>query len=321
MTLDADLIVDRRRLRRLLTRWRLMAFVSLALGASVLGWAIAGPPGFAPQTDHVARVSLAGFITYDRPFIAMLDRVANNERVKGVVLQIDSPGGSTAGSEALYNAIRRVAEKKPVVAVVGTLGASGAYVAALATDRIIAGQTSLVGSIGVLIQWTELDQALRTLGVKVQEIKTSPLKAAPNGYEPASDDAKAALRALIGDSYKWFTELVKERRGLVDDALTTVTDGRVFTGRQALDLRLIDQLGDEKGARAWLADSKKIPTTLPLTDYKPVRDSVASFLGVNVSAILTWLGLPQALSDTLFAAPQRLDGLVSVWHPLYTKGL
>lgn len=314
MTLEADLIVDRRRLRGQVSRWRLIAFLTLGLLVFGLGWLVAGKPGYGGERDHIARLSLTGLVTYDRTFIRLLDSIADNNHVKGLILQIDSPGGSTAGSEAIYIAIRRVAEKKPVVGVIGTLGASGAYVAALATDHVVAAQTSLVGSIGVLIQWTEFDQAMKTLGLRFQEVKTSPLKASPNGFEPASDEAKAALRAIIDDSYRWFTNLVTERRGLADEALARVSDGRVFTGRQALDLKLVDELGDNKTARAWLASDKKLPASLPEQEYRPRRDTIASYLGFSLGGLAEALGLPGDLAQRLDGTQPRLDGLISVWH-------
>lgn len=315
MALEADLIVDRRRLRSQVSRWRFLALAILAVALLATGWVIAKRPGSTTTSDHIARVSLNGLITYDRPFIRVLEQVADNPKAKALMLMIDSPGGSTAGSEAIYTALRRVAEKKPVIAVVGTLGASGAYVAALASDRIFAAQTSLVGSIGVLIQWAEFDQAMKSLGVRFQEVKTSPLKASPNGYEPASEEARAALRSIIDDSYKWFTALVKDRRQMDDAAVATVSDGRVFTGRQALDLRLVDQLGDGKVARMWLSSEKSLPETLAERDYRPQRDTVASFFGFSAARVAAVLGLPEWMNRILDDAAPRLDGLVSVWHP------
>ena len=315
MALEADLIVDRRRLRSQVSRWRFLALAILAAALLATGWVAAGRPGGDNTGDHIARVSLNGLITYDRPFIRVLEQVADNPSAKALMLLIDSPGGSTAGSEAIYIALRRVAEKKPVIAVVGTLGASGAYVAALASDRIFAAQTSLVGSIGVLIQWAEFDQAMKTLGVRFQEVKTSPLKASPNGYEPASDEAKAALRSIIDDSYKWFTALVRDRRQMDDATVAAVSDGRVFTGRQALDLRLVDQLGDGKVARMWLSRERSLPETLAERDYRPRRDTVASFIGFSAARAVAALGLPEWVSHLFDDAAPRLDGLVSVWHP------
>ena len=183
-------------------------------------------------------------------------------------MHINSPGGTTAGSEQLYDALVRLKAKKPLVVVVEGLAASGGYIGALAADHIIAQQSSLVGSIGVLFQFPNFTELMKTVGVKVEEVKSSPLKAAPNGFEPTSPEARAALDALVKDSYAWFRGLVKERRGMDEALLEKVADGRVFTGRQAVELKLIDQLGDEKTAVAWLVAEKKIKSDLPVRDFK-----------------------------------------------------
>ena len=183
-------------------------------------------------------------------------------------MHINSPGGTTAGSEQLYDALVRLKAKKPLVVVVEGLAASGGYITAIAADHIVAQQSSLVGSIGVLFQFPNFTELLKTVGVKVEEVKSSPLKAAPNGFEPTSPEARAALDALVKDSYAWFRGLVKERRGMDDALLEKVADGRVFTGRQAVDLKLVDQLGDEKTAVAWLVAEKKVKSDLPVRDYK-----------------------------------------------------
>src|SRR5205814_6428227 len=162
-------------------------------------------------------------------------------RVKAVIVHIDSPGGTTAGSEQLHEALRRVAAAKPLVVVIDGLAASGGYIAAMSADYIVAQGTSLVGSIGVLFQYPNVSDLLKTIGVKVEEIKSSPLKAAPNGYEPTSAEARAAIEALVKDSYAWFRGIVKERRSMDDGLLEKVADGRVFTGHQALDLKLVDE--------------------------------------------------------------------------------
>ena len=164
-------------------------------------------------------------------------------------MHIDSPGGTTAGSEQLYDSLMRLKAEKPMVVVVDGLAASGGYIAAIGADHIVAQQTSLVGSIGVLFQYPNVTELLKTLGVKVEEIKSSPLKAAPNGFEPTSPEARAAIESIVKDSYAWFRGLVQERRQMDGAALDRVADGRVFTGRQASTLKLIDQLGDERTAR------------------------------------------------------------------------
>ena len=128
-----------------------------------------------------------------------------------------------------------------MVVVVDGLAASGAYIAALSSEHIIAQDTSLVGSIGVLFQYPNFTDVLKTIGIKVEEIKSSPLKAAPNGFEPTSPEARAAIEAIVLDSYAWFKGLVKDRRQMDDAQLARVADGRVFTGRQAV--------GSEAGRR------------------------------------------------------------------------
>ena len=237
-------------------------------------------------------------------------------------MHINSPGGTTAGSEQLYDALVRLKAKKPLVVVVEGLAASGGYIAAIASDHIIAQQSSLVGSIGVLFQFPNFSELLKTVGVKVEEVKSSPLKAAPNGFEPTSPEARAALDSLVKNSYAWFRGLVKERRGMDDALLEKVADGRVFTGRQAVELKLIDQLGDEKTAVAWLVAQKGIKADLPVRDYKLApRFGDLTFLRTAAAITLDALGLSgvarQIEQTGMAQAADRLglEGMLALWHP------
>jgi len=239
-----------------------------------------------------------------------------------VIVHVDSPGGTTAGSEQLYDSLSLLRDKKPVVIVVDSLAASGAYITALAGDHIVAQQTSLVGSIGVLFQYPNFAELLDKIGVKVEGVKSSPLKAAPNGFEPTSPEATAALESIIKDSYAWFKNLVQDRRHLSDSELQTVSDGRVFTGHQAIGLKLIDELGDERTALAWLAKEKNIDAKLPVRDYElHGRFSDLPFLHASVVALLDATGLTtlaRRLDDWgMVAEVERfnLDGLLALWHP------
>src|SRR5450432_4813360 len=240
MSLDSDVIVDRRRIRRKLTFWRVVAAL-VAIAAIVTVGVIVTPGGRGAFTasGSIARIQIDGLIRSDNDRVEALERLEKS-RAAAVIVHINSPGGTTAGSEQLYDALVRLKAKKPVVVVVEGLAASGGYITAIAADYIIAQQTSLVGSIGVLFQYPNFSDLLKTVGVKVEEVKSSPLKAAPNGFEPTSPEARAALESLVKDSYAWFRNLVGERRGLADAALDRVADGRVFTGRQGLELKLVD---------------------------------------------------------------------------------
>src|SRR6516165_4513585 len=268
MSLDSDVIVDRRRIRRKLTFWRVAA-VAIAIAAIAVIGTLALPGGRSAFTTSgsIARVSIDGLIRSDRDRVEALERLEKSQAA-AVVVHINSPGGTTAGSEQLYDSLIRLKAKKPLVVVVEGLAASGGYITAIASDHIIAQQSSLVGSIGVLFQYPNFSELLKTVGVKVEEVKSSPLKAAPNGFEPTSPEARDALDSLVKDSYAWFKGLVKDRRGMDDELLAKVADGRVFTGRQAVELKLIDQLGDEKTAIAWLEAEKGVKKDLPVHNYK-----------------------------------------------------
>jgi protease IV len=321
MSLDSDVIVDRRRIRRKLTFWRVAA-VAIAI-AAIVGLGLVASPGRSglTATGSIARINIEGLIRSDQERVEALERLEKSQAA-AVIVHINSPGGTTAGSEQLYDALMRLKAKKPLVVVVEGLAASGGYIAAIAADHIIAQQSSLVGSIGVLFQFPNFSELLKTVGVKVEEVKSSPLKAAPNGFEPTSPEAREALASLVKDSYAWFRGLVKERRGMDDELLEKVADGRVFTGRQAVDLKLIDQLGDEKTAIAWLVAQKGVKADLPVRDYKLApRFGDLTFLRTAAALTFDALGLSavarQIEQNGVTQAADRLglDGMLALWHP------
>jgi len=322
MSLDSDVIVDRRRIRRKLTFWRVAAAL-IAIGAIIAVAVIAAPGGRNGLTaaGSIARINIEGVIRSDQERVEALERLEKSQ-ASAVIVHINSPGGTTAGSEQLYDALTRLKAKKPLVVVVEGLAASGGYITAIASDYIIAQQSSLVGSIGVLFQFPNFSELLKTVGVKVEEVKSSPLKAAPNGFEPTSPEARAALDSLVKDSYAWFRGLVKERRGMDDALLEKVADGRVFTGRQAVELKLIDQLGDEKAAVAWLVAQKGVKADLPVRDYKLTpRFGDLTFLRTAAAVTLDALGLSavarQIEQTGVVQAADRLglEGMLALWHP------
>ena len=322
MSLDSDIIVDRRRIRRKLTFWRVMA--ALITIAAIAGFALIATPGargtFA-TAGSIARVQIEGLIRSDSERTRALERLENSQAA-AVIVHVNSPGGTTAGSEQLYDSLTRLKAKKPLVVVVEGLAASGGYITAIASDHIIAQQSSLVGSIGVLFQFPNFTELLKTVGVKVEEVKSTPLKAAPNGFEPTSPEARAALDALVKDSYAWFKDLVKQRRGMDDTQLEKVVDGRVFTGRQAIDLKLIDQLGDEKTAVTWLEEQKGVKKGLSVRDYKlEPRFGDLPFLKTAAAVTLEALGFGsiahQIAQTGVVQAVDRvgLDGMLALWQP------
>ena len=325
MSLDSDVIVDRRRMRRKLTFWRVLAAVVVIAAIATISILVSPRGGAFTSAGSIARVNIEGLIRSDRERVEALERLENSSAA-AVIVHINSPGGTTAGSEQLYDSLTRLKAKKPMVVVVEGLAASGGYIAAISSDHIVAQQSSLVGSIGVLFQFPNVSELLKTIGVQVEEVKSSPLKAAPNGFEPTSPEARAALDALVKDSYAWFRNLVKSRRAMDDAELDKVADGRVFTGHQGVDLKLVDELGDEKTAIAWLVAQKNVKKDLPVRDYKLApRFGDLTFLRTAASITLDALGMGGIAHRIQQAGVAQavdrlsLDGMLALWEPAGTN--
>jgi protease-4 len=300
MAIDTDLLVDRRRLKRNLTAWRVLAVVLLVAG----GLAIAGRLAGLRSADHVARVFISGVIVGDRDRDEVLDEILKDRHARALIVNIDSPGGTVVGGEALYNRLREIGRQKPVVAVMGDTATSAAYMTALGCERIFAHSGSVTGSIGVILQTANLTDLLDRIGIRPETIKSTPLKAQPNPLETFTPEAREVTRRVIADIYAMFVGLVKDRRGLSPEQMQTVADGRVFTGRQALANGLVDELGGESEARAWLASARGIDKAIPTRTVeieKPERK------------VLDWVG--GAFGKMLMPERLRLDGVVSLWHP------
>jgi protease-4 len=320
MSMTADQIVDRRRMRRKLSFWRVTGFLLLVV--AIIGGAVlfSGRDAFPLLAEpQIARITISGFITDDRRQTELFERIAKSDAVSGVIVAIDSTGGATAGGEALYEAIRKLAEAKPTVATVGTFGASAAYMAAIATDHIVARRTSITGSIGVIFQYPEVSELLDKLGVTVEDIKSAPLKAEPSPFKPTSEEARRVIAGIVRDSFDWFVDIVAERRGMLRGEAIALADGRIYTGRQALGARLIDEIGGEEVAIAWLA-TQGVDEKLPVKDWKPSRDSgVFSYTDAALLWIAQRMGLapdllPAGLLERFLPESLKLDGLLSVWQ-------
>ena len=315
--IEAETVIERRRLRRRLTLWRLLAVVLAVFFIALLATGnqrFAGSGSFLP---HIARVSISGLITDDQKMLELLDKVGKSSQVRAVILDVNSPGGTTTGGEAMYDAIRRLAEKKPVVAVCGTLATSAAYIVALATDRIFVYGNTITGSVGVIFQWADVSELMKTLGVKVEEIKSGPLKAVPNPFQPADEKARAVGEEMVQEAKVWFVDLVAKRRKIEPGSVPGLTDGRIYSGRQAVELKLVDEIGDEKDAKRWLQKERAVTPGLSVVEWKPKTESGGA-LSWLFGSIGSLLGISAANFASLFGQVSeglRLDGLVSLWHP------
>jgi protease-4 len=300
---DPDSLVDRRRLKRQISAWRVLAIVA-ALGAI----AAAGARfGLLEGHDHVAVLRLSGIIVDDYDRTRAIAAVAEDASAKALLLRIDSPGGTVVGGEGLFRQIRAVAAKKPVVAVLGEVAASGGYMVALAADHIVAREGTITGSIGVILQTTDVTGMLAKLGIQAEAIKSGPLKAVPSPLEKLTDEARAATRRLIEDMHDMFIGMVADRRGLPRLRVVELADGRVYTGRQARAAGLVDQLGGESDAREWLA-GRGVARSLPARRSEIERED--EFWRRMVQTAVSAVTGKTYLSERL-----TLDGLLAVWHP------
>ena len=300
MSLDADYVVERRVLKRRLTFWRVLGVVALV--AAIV--AAAGRFDIRRQQDHVAQIVIGGLILDDPARDKALKEVAENDKAKALLVKIDSPGGTYVGGEALYESLRRVGEKKPVVALMGTTATSAGYMTALGSDHIIARSSTLTGSIGVILQTADLTGLLDKLGIKSVVVKSGPLKAQPNPLEKFTPAARKATEAIIADYFDMFVTLVAERRPLTREQVLKLADGRVFSGRQAKKNGLIDAIGAEPEAREWLEETHKIAKSLPVMDVEITHEDQP------------WRDLLDSMvQKVLFSERLSLDGVFSLWHP------
>ena len=316
MTAEIDTVLDRRRLRRRLTVWRSLAIAAAVLALFAIG--LSGDQWSSLGSKQIARVSISGTITEDRDQLELLKKIADSDNAAALLVYVNSPGGTTTGGEALFAALREVAKKKPVVAQFGTVAASAGYIVGLAADHIVTRANTITGSVGVLIQWPEVSEALGKLGVKFNEIKSGDLKAVPSPFEPLSEEGQKVTQTMIDEGYRWFLGLVEQRRGIKPDQIPGLTRGRVFTGREAVQLKLVDSIGGEEEAVEWLRTTRNIDKSLKVVDWKPQTSASLGFfssIGAAAASLFNHTYLGQMLARDPSLSALGLDGLISVWHP------
>ena len=300
MSAGSDHDTVRRRLKRRLTFWRIVALL-LLIGIGV--WIFTDWQSDTPR-DHIARLDVTEIIVENDRRHNALDHILHDPSAKALIVYINSPGGSTYGSERLYKALRRVSEEKPVVAVIGTVGASGGYLTALAGDRIFAGESSIVGSIGVIVQLTEISELMKKVGVSAPAITSGELKGEPSPFKPISEAGRENLQAMVSATYDWFLGLVTDRRPIAEEDARKLADGRIMIGLIAVENGLIDEIGGLEEAKRWLESERDVPAGLPLrtVDYSEPKPLIARLFSEMMGKSV----LPERLT---------LDGLLSLWQP------
>lgn len=283
--MQTEFILERERLKHQLNKWKVVALVLLFVGlffASDLLFKKSSSV-LSSGVKYIAHVEISGMILENSTRDAKLKAIKDDENILALVVSVDSPGGTVVGSEKIYNILRDIGGKKPVIVLMDTLAASGGYLISLAADHIIAHNGTITGSIGVIFQTPEITDLAAKIGVKFHQFKSGPLKAAPNPMEKVTSEVEEITMSSIMDSYDYFVTLVAERRKIPKLEAMKIADGRIYTGRQALKLKLIDQIGEIDDATKWLQQNKKIDEKAKLRDY-PLKDDM-DFLKELVSSM------------------------------------
>ncbi|MFC0409985.1 signal peptide peptidase SppA [Roseomonas elaeocarpi] len=310
MALDPDLLIDRRRLKRSRGLWRgaaIVALIALVAAFAVPATLPTRQSVLAVGRNPVVRLTVQGTITDDRDVIRAVDAAGRNPAIRAMILSVDSPGGTVAGGEALHAALTRFRDSgKSLVAVMGGTAASAAYMISMPAERIFARDSTITGSIGVLMQSFNVEGLLNTVGVRADTLTSGPLKAQPNPFGPTSEAGRQVLQGVIDDIYGRFVAMVAEGRNMPEARVRELADGRVYTGHQALALNLVDAIGGEREARAWLREKYNIPTRpeareIDTTGDRPWWRSIVTGAKSLVSEGLAEMGV--------------VDGVVALWQP------
>lgn len=228
--------------------------------------------GLGTNPNQVGVIEITGPITESKQTVRDLQKFARNEQIKAIVVRIDSPGGSVAPSQEMYQAVKKAAEEKPLAVSMGSTAASGGYYIALGAPHIIANAGTVTGSIGVISQVFNVEGVLDALNIGVNTLKTGPYKDTGSPFREFDAKDRQYFETLITDIYDQFIHDVADARELELAAVKEVADGRVFTGRQAHDLKLVDALGSMQDAVDWVGEKASLSDE-PKLVYPPKKSS------------------------------------------------
>jgi protease IV len=257
----ADILMHRDILLSRLKKWKLLFFISCFVAIFSFS---NFKPGSHNHSEYIAKIEIEGVIDYNPYLIDELKKIEKDQKVKALILFIDSPGGTTYAGEEIFETIKKIRKNKPVVAVLGTVAASGGYMVALASDYIIARNMTITGSIGVLSQNFEMTNLAERIGIKLESFKSSPLKAAPNPFEKTDEAVKQAEMQVINDSFEIFLKMLMSERKMTKEKAMSIANGKIFIGKRAKENNLIDAIGGLEEANLWLEKEKKLSKDMPV---------------------------------------------------------
>ncbi|MDG2187314.1 MAG: signal peptide peptidase SppA [Hyphomicrobiales bacterium] len=297
--------------RRKLFIWRTISVISLLAITYLL---FNNSENTLTKKPHIAKYNITGLLVDADEILEDLEKLEFDENVRAIIISIESPGGTTVSAEEIYLKLRSISSTKPTTAIMRNMATSGAYLISLGTDQIFARENTITGSIGVIFQWARIDEGLAKIGIRMNEIKSGKLKAEPDLFGEIDEKTQKVTQEIIDDTFRWFIRIVKERRNLEQNQVKIVSDGRIFTGRQAHGIELIDQIGGEREAKFWLIENKDIDPDLIILDYE-IPNNI-SFIELSVAKIMDYFNIRTSYSDRLQKNLSLigLDGLVSIWH-------
>ncbi|OIO02124.1 MAG: S49 family peptidase [Desulfovibrionaceae bacterium CG1_02_65_16] len=282
--------------------------VALFTGAMAFFRGLGSSKSSSLAGDKIGLCKLESMITDSREVVDFLRELRQNDSVKGVLLRIDSPGGAVAPSQELYQAVRALAKVKPVVVSMGTAAASGGYYAAAPATLIVANSGTITGSIGVRAQYVNLQGLLEKLGLKSDIMASGKMKAAGDPTQPLTPEQRTYIQALIMDLHQQFVSDVASARGLPEADVAKLADGRAYTGKQALKLKLVDKLGGQELAMETLRQMVKVGRDAPVIEGPEKKlPLLPRLFGASLSGMLQ--GLAQGIDQAVGQKAQQAGGL------------
>ena len=266
------------------------------------------------SNGYIANYNISGLLISADDIIEDLEELKSNNEVNSIIISVDSPGGTTVSAEEIYLKLKEVSLVKPTAIVMRNIATSGAYLLSLGGDVIFSRENTITGSIGVLLQWARVDEALSKLGIEVNEVKSGKLKAEPDFFGVIDEDAQKVTKEIIDETFEWFIRIVKVERNLNPSEINTISDGRIFTGRQAIELNLVDEIGDKNDAKIWLVKNKEIDSNSVIIDYG--KSKKPSFIELSLANIMDYFNISTPYTGRIRSNLSLVNngGLQSVWE-------
>ncbi len=232
------------------------------------------------NNSFIAKLSIDGVIYERKDILKTFDDLFENEKAKGILITVNSPGGTFVSSKEIFDSIMNISNKIPTAVYMKEMATSGGYLVSLGADKIFSNYGTITGSIGVVLQTADLSKLLDKLGINPIVVKSGNLKSVPNPFEEASEQQIEFISEVISQMQDEFINIVKDRRKSSYDVLNLISDGRILTGRQAKELDLIDEIGTEKDAINWLKEQAGIVTDVPVVDFSD-QDNFFKLLNID----------------------------------------